>query len=236
MSEPPFPFPYSKPSVVGSFGDIDSLRSATPASLALECDIAEIRLDLFHQEFSQQGSELWAHLNGFPLLFTARCHTEGSPFQLGTETRITLLESALLEASLIDIEAASLTEMAELIAEINAKHIPWIASFHNFERLPTLGELTSRATLAKQAGASGFKFAARLHEIEELAILAKLQSHNFGLPTASMGMGKLAPVSRILCAQNGSVLNYGFIGNTETAPGQWPAKLLRDGIRASCPL
>ncbi len=232
MSEPSFSFPNSNPSVVGSFGDIDSLRSATTESLALECDIAEIRLDLFHQEFSQQGPELWAHLRGFPLLFTARCHSEGAPFNLSTETRKNLLLLALPAATLIDIEVASIQEMAELIAEINAKRIPWIASFHNFERLPTLEELTSRAALAKQAGASGFKFAARLHHVEELVILAKLQTHDFGLPTASMGMGSLAPDSRLLCAQNGSILNYGFIGTTETAPGQWPAKRLRDGIRS----
>ncbi len=236
MSEPLFPFPNPHPNVVGSFGDIDSLRSATPASLALECDIAEIRLDLFHQEISRQGTELWAHLDGFPLLFTARCHAEGSPFLLSTETRQDLLKSAFPAAALIDIEAASIKEMAELIDEINARRIPWIASFHNFERLPTLDELSPRAALAKQAGAAGFKFAARLHDADELATLAKLQAHDFGLPTASMGMGHLAPVSRVLCAQNGSILNYGFIGKTETAPGQWPAKLLRDGIRASIPL
>lgn len=236
MSEPQFPFPNSNPSVVGSFGDHDSLCSATPESLALECDIAEIRLDLFYQEFAQQGPGLWAHLSGFPLLFTARCHAEGSPLDLTAETRQSLLQSALPAASLIDIEASSIAEMAGLIDEINAKRIPWIASFHNFERLPSLDELTSRATLAKQAGASGFKFAARLNRVEELATLANLQTHDFGLPTASMGMGNLAPVSRVLCAQKGSILNYGFIGKTETAPGQWPAKLLRDGIRASSPL
>lgn len=222
--------------MVGSFGDIDSVRSATPASLALECDLAEIRLDLFHEAISQQGTALWAHLRGFPLLFTARCRSEGSPYELSSETRKNLLKSAFSDAALIDIEVASIGEMADLIEEIRARHIPWIASFHNFERLPTLDELTVRADLAKQAGAACFKFAGRLHQVEELPILAKLQSHDFGLPTASMGMGNLAPVSRILCAQHGSVLNYGFLGKTETAPGQWPAKLLREGIRASSPI
>lgn len=236
MSEPLFPFPTSTPAVVGSFGHIDSLQSATPASLALECDIAEIRLDLFHQQFSQHGNALWAHLSGFPLLFTARCRAEGSPLDLTAEARQSLLKSALPSASLIDIEVSSIAEMADLIDEINAKHIPWIASFHNFDRLPALDELIPRAALAKEAGASGFKFAARLHHVEELAVLARLQTHDFGLPTASMGMGSLAPVSRILCAQHGGILNYGFIGKIETAPGQWPAKLLRDGIRASSPL
>jgi 3-dehydroquinate dehydratase-1 len=236
MSEPHFSFPTSNPSVVGSFGDYDSLSAARPESLALECDIAEIRLDLFHQEISQNGSDSWKHVKGFPLLFTARSKAEGSPFDLSADARINLLKSALPNASLIDIEAASITEMTELIDEMNTKQIPWIASFHNFERLPTLEELTSRATLAKEAGASAFKFAARLHSPEELPTLAKLQTHDFGLPTASMGMGSLAPASRLLCAQNGSILNYGFIGKTATAPGQTPAKELRDNIRASCSL
>ena len=236
MSEPHFLFPTSKPLVSGSFGDYDSLSAATPTSLALECDIAEIRLDLFQHEFAQQGPNLWAHLIGFPLLFTARCHAEGSPLDLSSVVRQSLLIAALPSATLIDIEAASIEEMRELVDEMNAKHIPWIASFHNFERLPTLEELTSLATYSKKAGASAFKFAARLHFVDELPILANLQAHDFGLPTASMGMGNLAPVSRLLCAQNGSVLNYGFIGKSETAPGQWPAKLLREGIRASCSL
>lgn len=236
MSESHFSFPNSKPLVVGSLGDHDSLTTSTPASLALECDLAEIRLDLFRQEFSRQGPDLWAHLLGFPLLFTARSHAEGSPFDLGPELRKNLLKSALTDAALIDIEAASIVEMSQLIHEMNTLQIPWIASFHNFERLPELEELMSRAALAKEAGASAFKFAARIHRIDELPILANLQVHDFGLPVASMGMGALAPVSRLLCAQNGSVLNYGYIGKTETAPGQWPAKLLRDCIRTSCPL
>jgi 3-dehydroquinate dehydratase I len=233
MSEPLFSFPNNNPSVVGSFGDILALRSATPASLALECDIAEIRLDLFYQESTQQGPELWGHLVGFPLLFTARCHAEGSPFDLSTDTRKSLLKSAFSYATLIDIEVSSIAEMSDLIADLNTKSIPWIGSFHNFERLPTLEELSPRASQAKQAGAAAFKFAARLHQAEELTTLAKLQTHDFGLPVASMGMGSLGPDSRVLCAQNGSVLNYGFVGNTETAPGQWPAKLLRERIHAS---
>jgi 3-dehydroquinate dehydratase-1 len=45
-----------------------------------------------------------------------------------------------------------------------------------------------------------------------------------------MGMGPLAPVSRLLCAQCGSVLNYGYLGKTATAPGQWDAAFLKQAI------
>ena len=45
-----------------------------------------------------------------------------------------------------------------------------------------------------------------------------------------MGMGVLAPVSRLLCAQSGSLLNYGYIGQTLTAPGQWDSLRLKQAI------
>jgi 3-dehydroquinate dehydratase-1 len=50
-----------------------------------------------------------------------------------------------------------------------------------------------------------------------------------------MGMGPLAPVSRLLCAQCGSVLNYGFLGETATAPGQWDSALLKTAIARLAP-
>jgi 3-dehydroquinate dehydratase type I len=236
MSQPQFRFPNPVPLVVGSFGDLDALAAASPESLALECDIAEIRLDLFHQKFSEIGPKLWNHLIGFPLLFTARCHSEGSPFHLITEIRQEMLEASLPDAALIDIEVANIPAMQELIQLLKSKQIPWIASYHNFEHLPTQKELTPRALLAEQAGAACFKFAAHLNNVDELPALTSLQTHDFGIPTASMGMGSLAPVSRLLCAQHGSMLNYGFIGKNQTAPGQWPAKLLRDSIHASSSL
>jgi 3-dehydroquinate dehydratase I len=49
---------------------------------------------------------------------------------------------------------------------------------------------------------------------------------------ATMGMGPLAAASRVRCALAGSVLNYGYLGEAPTAPGQWPAAKLRAAIRA----
>jgi 3-dehydroquinate dehydratase-1 len=232
MSHPKFSFPHTRPLVVGSFGDTSALSTASPQSLALECDVAEIRLDLIHEHFTHSGPNPWAHLAGFPLLFTARRHSEGSPIDLTGSTRQALLEAALPAASLIDIEVASIPEMRDFISHLQSQHIPWIASYHNFQQLPSLEELTPKAAEALKAGAAAFKFAAKLNSTEDLHALAALQKYPFGMPTASMGMGKLAPVSRLLCAQHGSCLNYGYLGKTETAPGQWPAKLLREGIRA----
>lgn len=232
MRRPPFTFPDSLPTVVGSIGDAPSLASATPESLSEECEIAEIRLDLLHREFSKKGRSLWAHLLPFPLLFTARCHAEGSPFDIRTADRIAIMEEALPDASLFDIEAMSVSEMTDLIRKIEAAAVPWIASYHDFEQMPSRSRLEARAEIAMEAGANAFKCAARLRTVEDLTALAGFQQSEQGIPLATMGMGDLGPVSRLLCAQSGSVLNYGFIGAKETAPGQWSAKKLRDGIRS----
>ncbi len=49
-------------------------------------------------------------------------------------------------------------------------------------------------------------------------------------------MGPLAAVSRLLCAQCGSVLNYGYLGKEATAPGQWAAGALKEAIARLEPL
>ncbi len=114
--------------------------------------------------------------------------------------------------------------------------MPWIASFHDFEKLPSREKLAANARIAKEAGASAFKAAARLQTMDDLTALANFQISDQGIPLSTMGMGVLAPVSRLLCAQAGSVLNYGFIGKKATAPGQWLARQLRDCIGSLNPL
>jgi 3-dehydroquinate dehydratase I len=219
-------FPNNKPLVVGSFGDALSLRNASPHSMAKQCDIAEIRLDLLHQEIVTFGSSVWKHLESFPLLFTARCQNEGSPFNLNISERRHLLSLSLESASLIDIEVSSISDYTDLIQTLRSLNIPWIASHHDFQKLPPSSTLIQHAQLAKSAGASAFKCAAHLDGIDDLATLAHFQKTDHGFPIASMGMGALGPVSRLLCAQLGSALNYGYIGDLQTAPGQWSAEQL----------
>jgi 3-dehydroquinate dehydratase I len=114
-----------------------------------------------------------------------------------------------------------------ILREIQTRSIPWVASFHDFEKLPESGVLERAAERARQAGAAIFKAAAWLHSPAEMARLAEFQLADHGLPVATMGMGPLATVSRLLCAQYGSVLNYGYLGENSTAPGQLSAEQLK---------
>jgi len=102
--------------------------------------------------------------------------------------------------------------------------------------LPATARLETLGRQALAPGGQVFKLAAHLPQRGDLARLADFQAASHGLPLATMGMGPLAPVSRLLCAQCGSVLNYGFLGGIPTAPGQWDCGLLRQAIAGLEPL
>ena len=225
-----------RPGIVGSFGSWLDLRESAPATVRDSCDLAEIRLDLLSSGDAPAGPSLWNHLADIPLLFTARRIDEGGALPLSTARRMELLRSTLADAAWVDIEVASILEMRELLEELAQREIPWVASYHDFEKLPGTAVLEDAARRAKDAGASAFKAAARLGSPADLARLAEFQLADHGLPVATMGMGPLAPVSRLLCAQCGSVLNYGYLGETATAPGQWDSALLKTAVARLAPL
>lgn len=226
----------SRPFIVGSFGSPDAIPSATAEEAEKSCDIVEIRLDLIVAAGVRPQRGLWDHLKGLPLLFTARRKEEGSPIALTPSERSELIRLVLEDAALIDIEVASIGEMSEVIAEVKSSGIPWVASYHDFAELPSDPALRTAAKFARDSGADLFKAAARLHLPADISRLADFQLADHGIPVATMGMGPLAPVSRLLCAQAGSVLNYGYLGEIPTAPGQWSAAFLKEAAANLLPL
>ncbi len=235
MASAQFLLEVGHPRVVGSFGSLLDLREATAAAVRKSCAIAEVRLDLLFAGTEASESPPWSHLAEIPLLFTARRIEEGGAQALDAVARVALLRGALDHAAWLDIEVASIPEMAGLLEELAARKIPWLASYHNFENLPNTAILEQAAQQAKAAGAAVFKAAAKLASPADVARLAEFQLANHGLPVATMGMGPLAPASRLLCAQCGSVLNYGYLGKTATAPGQWDSSLLQTAISRLVP-
>jgi 3-dehydroquinate dehydratase type I len=231
MSRAPALLSPSQPKVVGSFGNARSLAETSLAAAREACDIVEIRLDLLEAEGVLTCTRPWAHLEGIPLLFTARIAAEGGAGNLEVAGRLGLLDAVLPEAALIDVELASSGELGSLLERMKENGVPWVASWHDFQGLvDSLERIPAMAEHAAKAGAACFKAAVRMHSAEDVARLAGLLKSVEGIPLSLMGMGPLAPVSRLLCAQHGSVLNYGFIGDAPTAPGQWSAALLKRGI------
>lgn len=222
--------------VAGSFGSAEALRSARPEAVAGECDLIEIRLDVLEAGGTRPDPALWAHLKGIPLLFTARCQSEGGLLESAPDQRLSWLQQALADADAVDIEVANLESMRDGVEMLAERNIPLVASFHNFERTPSRDVLERKLEAARAAGAAVFKVAAKLHQPADLAVLAEFQAADHGILKSTMGMGPLAPVSRLLCAQYGSVLNYGYLGDVPTAPGQWSAARLKDAIASLAPV
>ncbi len=217
---------------MGSIGSAKALASLDETGLRDACDLVEIRLDLL--DAATVAARPWQRFGGLPLLFTARSESEGGAPGLDTDERIRRLRAALDDAAVIDVELASATSMQPLIDELGERGIPWLASFHDFHGTPAVDELESRCQAARHGGAAGFKAAVELGwRTDQLGPLALFLSRSGDFPVSLMGMGPLAPASRLLFAQLGSVLNYGYLGDTPTAPGQWSARQLKEAIERS---
>lgn len=219
-----------RPLVVGSFGGMADLIDCAPGLADAVCDVVEIRLDVLCRDGWQLSQKPWAHLSGKPLLFTARCQSEGGVMPLEAAARAAMIAAVCEEAAAVDVEIASMHEMRETLALLAEKSIPWIASSHHFDRLPSISLWRELRERARAGGASVAKFAATLHDAAEMEVLESFQSEPAEICVSTMGMGELAPASRVRCALAGSVLNYGYIGQAPTAPGQWPAATLRAAI------
>ncbi len=216
------------PRVVGSIGSGEVLRTLDPARAVECCDCLEIRLDLLTA--NERGQRAWMRFQKIPLLFTARRASEGGAGDLSAEARTAMLREVLDDASLIDIELASTGEMAGLIDELTNRRLPWIASYHDFHGTPDLATLHAGRENARHLGAACFKAAFELGwKLDQLPALAQFVAGS-DFPVSLMGMGPFAPASRVMFAQLGSVLNYGYLGDTPTAPGQWSAAQLREAI------
>ena len=143
--------------------------------------------------------------------------------------RMRVAESLLPMATALDWEIAQLSHAKELVRAAKAAGVKVIASAHDFEKTPSLDFMLEREREARAAGADIVKFAFRLQTLDDMMVGVELLRRADG-PMAIMGMGPLGPVSRLLYAQHGSCLVYGYLGETPTAPGQWSAGLFRRAL------
>jgi len=196
--------------------------------LASLCDIVELRVDTWPDRAEEGVSQ--ARLSPVPVLVTVRRPGEGGQNDLPAAERIRLAGMFLPVAEFLDVEIASMDEMAGLVAEARAAGIIVVASSHDFSATPPVEELRQKRAAAMAAGADVVKFATTLRSTADIATLAALLEEPGHPPTSVMGMGRQGRVSRLLLAQLGSVLNYGYLDRA-TVPGQWPAARLRELIR-----
>lgn len=217
---------FTRPLVVGSVSDLAAWQAACAAE-SLPCDVVELRADGLPADTD------WAALAQMrccrPVLVTVRHESEGGLRAMSTAERVQIARLLLPLAAALDWEIAQLTEVPELVDEARAAGVPIIASAHDFKQTPALETLQEKEHRARALGATVAKFAFRLHSAEDMMVGVQLLRRATGSTTA-MGMGPLGAVSRLLYAQHGACLVYGYLGETPTAPGQWSASLCRQTL------
>jgi 3-dehydroquinate dehydratase I len=212
---------------VGSVADGATLDRLPGLDLPSLCDVLELRVDTWPARAEEAA--VFSRTCPVPVLVTARCPEEGGQNALPTTERERLASLFLPGATLLDVEIASLAEMSRLVSQAKSGGTLVVASFHDFTATPSADELRRKRDAALTAGADIVKFATTLRSSADVAILAGLLEEPGHAPLSVMGMGPLGRGSRVLLAQLGSVLNYGYLDRA-TVPGQWPAARLRELI------
>lgn len=201
-----------------------------------ESDIVEFRLDgLLPHLTDVKNSLLQLKNSQLQTLITARCTSEGGISELTAEQRSQLIMGLSPLATFVDIELANFETMREAVDFSQDMNSLVIASFHDFKKTPSQSTLRDKILHAVDSGADIAKLAVYHNSLDDVFQCAQLLQEGLPIAVSLMGMGPLAPTSRLLYAQLGSVLNYGFIGDKPTAPGQWPAKLLHQAISQTTP-
>ena len=215
--------------VVGAISSAAILEEVSQAGLTSgDCDLLELRLDSIDLPIAEVHA-LASRLT-LPLLITARHPDEGGHRNLSTSQRQELLLSHLDLAVLMDIELRSVGEMIPLVQKAQGRGVGVIGSFHDFHTTPNDDVLQGSVDFGLQFKLDAVKIATTLQSPNDLARLLQLISKERRLPLSVMGMGSLGRASRLVLAKSGSILNYGYLGQSN-APGQWAARQLKDLIQ-----
>ncbi len=224
------PYP---PYIVGSVSEWhDWLDLAQPMSMPA-CHALELRLDALPLELSVD--EILSHPGRKPTLLTYRHRDEGGLKSIAEAKRREVMHSMLSMADAIDWEIRHMDQAQELFQDAKNASVLTVASYHDFDKTPSLDLLRQHEAYARERGADIVKFAFRLHSAEDMMVGTQLLAQRSG-PMAVMGMGELGPTSRLLYSQLGSCLIYGYVGEKATAPGQWSVKLFNEALAQLRPL
>ena len=172
-----------------------------------------------------------------PIIATVRRFDEGGSRSLPASQRAAVYLANLRWAAALDIELRSVRPLASVLEAARSEAKMVILSFHNFAETPSSSRLRRVCEDAKRAGADIVKIATQASTAGEISRLLALLDQPV-MPTAVMAMGPLGRASRLLFAQAGSVLNYGWLGRPQVA-GQWGAreflKLLERAVLSDSP-
>lgn len=223
---PPIDFDTPYPNVVAIIHTMAGFQEAIRLT-SQSADFVEFRADLLLNKLPELEIQL-AQIQ-LPIILTLRSRNEGGQAPDDVEQRATLYARLVGKVHAMDTELITVRERKLKASPWQNASCPLVLSYHDFAGTPTLAALREKTRQAADLGASLFKVAALTESSRDLATLLEFLEIEDTLPLAVMGMGRYGMVSRLLFAQAGSRLNYGYL-DRPIVPGQWPAAELKELI------
>lgn len=203
-------------------------------------EMVELRLDLL-DEGELSSAQIFPRLCALPTIATFRRVCDGGESKLNDKTRISILRTIVLDGdfSYVDIEddvkksdlkvkIADDEIRHDFEAELRAKGIRIIRSFHDFEKVPS--ELFAKVTKLSKKGDIP-KVAVTPNTIVDVVTIFRMQQELKDVKEKIIvAMGEYGVCTRILYKKIGSMLT--FASENETAPGQLTPKVLKTLYRA----
>lgn len=197
----------------------------SPAALSVATGLGKGRVDYLEWRADCLPEGLRPPEGIFPWILTVRDAAEGGMREWSTKKREEVFQENLPFASLVDVELRAFQRLGGVLAAARKRKLRVVASFHDFQKTPSSGRLRDLVAQAGDQGADIFKIATRTESSADVGRLLDLFAAAT-IPLAVMGMGPLGAGSRILFAQCGSLLNYGWL-HQPNVPGQWSAVELK---------
>lgn len=197
----------------------------SPAAIAVASGLSRNSVDCLEWRADCLPERLRIPPADFPWILTVRHFLEGGKRKLTAKKREEIFAVHLSAVAAVDIELRSFRPLSRVVAAARSSRVKVVASFHDFQKTPTPGRLRDLMAQARDHGADIFKIATRTDSPADVIRLLDLFEVS-PIPLSVMGMGRLGFGSRILLAQCGSVLNYGWL-HRPNVPGQWAAVELK---------
>ena len=175
-------------------------------------DVLEFRLDALKNHDIGEIRDTINEIN-FPMIATNRISSEGGSFKGSEEERINILYQCSDIVDYVDVELQTNDEYIELIKNTG---VTTIVSYHDFEKTPSLDEITYIVEKEHELGDIA-KVAFMPQDLDDTLTILAILSHF--KDTIAISMGDLGSYTRIMASKFDSPITFAA-GTDVTAPGQ----------------
>ncbi|MBA0554947.1 hypothetical protein Golob_014019 [Gossypium lobatum] len=192
-------------------------------------DLVELRVDFLKNFVPRQDLDILIKQAPLPTLITYRPRWEGGQYDGDESKRREALRLAMeLGADYIDIELKVAHDFFNSLPGKRPEKVKIIVSSHNYERTPSVKELSHLVARIQATGADIVKIATTAVDIIDNARIFQVLVHS-QVPMIGLVMGERGLMSRILAAKFGGFLTFGSLeAGLVSAPGQPTVKELLD--------